>query len=242
MNDVPPPPPAIVVTHQKQKTSGGMAMGNVVSYQKLLYWKCPKCGHRKTTVGYTPDPPTTMWMKEKPPVCDKCDTKMKETHMFDTSFWDFLKESTGELISEIGEAWSDLKQDLKETMELRYIRPGAIGCCRNDGSKTYCVLLGGAQVVALNDDGEPEQMTIDDFKEKCQAKVLFVSGKKRMAVGARDISHSALEAIDTERYPNSKAFVTSCISGKDGAVNKQIEARFGNFEWLRYAPPNKTEK
>ena len=43
-------------------------MGNVVSYQKLLYWKCPKCGHRKTTVGYTPDPPTTMWMKEKPPV------------------------------------------------------------------------------------------------------------------------------------------------------------------------------
>ena len=58
-------------------------MGNVVSYQKLFYWKCPKCGHRKTTIGYTPDPPTS-WGREKPPVCDKCDTKMKETHMFDT--------------------------------------------------------------------------------------------------------------------------------------------------------------
>jgi predicted nucleic-acid-binding Zn-ribbon protein len=217
-------------------------MGNFVSYQKFFYWKCPKCGHRETTIGSTPDPPTSWWETKIVPSCKKCGNKMEETNMFDTSFWDFFKDSTKELISEISEAWSDLKQDLKETMEVRYIRPGAIGHCRNEGSKTYCILLGGGQVVALNDDGEPEQMTIDDFKEKCQAKVLFVAGKKRLAVGARDISRSALEAIDTERYPNSKAFVTACISGKDGTVNEQIEARFGNFEWLRYAPPKKTEE
>ena len=162
--------------------------------------------------------------------------------MSEESIWSFFKESTAQMFSEFGEAWTDLKQDLKETMELRYIRPGAIGCCRHEGSKTYCVLLGGDQVAALNEDGEPEQMTMDDFKEKCQAKVLFVSGKKRLAVGARDISHSALEVIDTERYPTSKAFVTSCISGKDGAVNNQIEARFGNFEWLRYSPPKTPEE
>ena len=66
-------------------------------------------------------------------------------------------------------------------------------------------------------------MTIDDFKENVKPRFCSCPGK-RMAVGARDISHSALEAIDTERYPNSVRHL--CISGKDGAVNKQIEARF----------------
>ncbi len=162
--------------------------------------------------------------------------------MSEESFWSFFKESTAQMFSEFGEAWSELKQDLKETMELRYIRPGAIGCCRNEGSQTYCVLLGGDQVAALNEGGEPEQITMAEFQERCQAKALFVSGKKRLAVGSRDISHSAMEAVDTERYPNSKAFVTSCISGKDGTVNQQIEARFGNFEWLRYAPRKSPEE
>lgn len=158
--------------------------------------------------------------------------------MSEESFWSFLRESTAQMFSEFGAAWTELKQDLKETMELRYIRPGAIGCCRNEGRKTYCVLLGGDQVAALNEDGEPEQMTMGDFLERSQAKALFVAGKKRLAVGSRNISHAALEVIDTERYPNSKAFVTSCIGGKEDSVKGQIEARFGNFEWLRYAPPH----
>ncbi len=161
--------------------------------------------------------------------------------MSEDSIWSFFKESTAQMFSEFGEAWSELKQDLKETMELRYIRPGAIGCCRNEGRKTYCILLGGDLLAALNGEGEPEMMTMDDFQKRCQAKALFVAGKKRLAVGARDISHSALEVIDTERYANSKAFVTSCIGGKDDTVNGQIEARFGSFEWLRYIP-KKLEK
>ena len=157
--------------------------------------------------------------------------------MSEESFWNFFKESTAQMFSEFGEAWSDLKQDLQETMMLRYIRPGAIGCCKNEGRKTYCILLGADQVAALNDDGEPEKMTIAEFEQQCQAKTLFVAGKKRLAVGCREISHAALEVIDTERYPNSKAFVTSCIGEKGDTVNEQINSRFGNFAWLRYSPP-----
>lgn len=162
--------------------------------------------------------------------------------MSEESFWSFFKENTAQMFAEFGDAWTELKQDLKEMMELRYIRPGAIGYCRNEGRKSYCVLLGGERVAALNGDGEPEKMTIDDFLERCQAKVLFVAGKKRLAIGSRDISHSALEVIDSERYPNSKAFAASCIGGNDGTISEQLKARFGSFEWLRYIPPKFTEE
>lgn len=153
------------------------------------------------------------------------------------SFWDFFKESTAQMFAEFGEAWSELKQDLKETGELRHIRPGAIGCCKEDGRKIFCILLGGERAAALNAEGEPEEMSIGEFRDQCHAPVLFVAGQKRLAVGAREISHAALAAIDEERYTNSRAFVSACLGGGEGTVKEQIESRFGSVAWLRYAPP-----
>ena len=51
-------------------------MSNFVSYQRPFFWKCPACGHKKNTIGYTPDPPTS-WKKAEPPTCDKCGTEKK---------------------------------------------------------------------------------------------------------------------------------------------------------------------
>ena len=77
-------------------------------------------------------------------------------------FVDCLGDATKQLFEEIGEAWDELKTDLREVVTVRYLRPGSVAYCRADGKKYYGILT-GTQIISLNAEKEPEYMELEEF-------------------------------------------------------------------------------
>ena len=149
-------------------------------------------------------------------------------------FVDTLKDATKELVSDIETAWQELKEDLHETVTVKYLRPGGIAYCKSEGKKYYGILT-GTQIISLNKDGEPDYMALLDFLDLHDADKLKVATQKRIAVGCHEVDYAARMAVEEETFPSTKVFVLKCLA-VDGAnkVNDAIEERFGSFEWLNY--------
>ncbi len=147
---------------------------------------------------------------------------------------DFLGDATKQLFDEIGDAWDELKEDLRETVTVKYLRPGGVAYCRADGKKYYGILT-GTQIISLNKDKEPEYMDLTDFLELHGAEKLKVAGKSRIAVGCHEVDFAARMAVEEERFPSTKTFVLKCL-GIEGAstVDEAMEKKFGPSEWLAY--------
>ena len=52
-------------------------------------------------------------------------------------FVDTLKDATKELVSDIETAWQELKEDLHETITVKYLRPGGVVYCKSQCKKYY---------------------------------------------------------------------------------------------------------
>ena len=91
-------------------------------------------------------------------------------------FVDCLSDATKQLFSDIEEAWSELKTDLRETVTVRYLRPGSVAYCRAEGKKYYGILT-GTQIISLDAEGEPDYMDLKDFLELHDAEKIKVAGK-----------------------------------------------------------------
>ena len=94
------------------------------------------------------------------------------------AFVDCLSDATKQLFSDIEDAWTELKEDLRETVTVKYLRPGATAYCRADGKKYYGILT-GTQIISLNAEKEPEYMDLTDFLNQHGAEKLKVAGKER---------------------------------------------------------------
>jgi len=149
-------------------------------------------------------------------------------------FVDHLGDATKQLFKDIEEAWSELKTDLRETVTVRYLRPGSVAYCRADGKKFYGILT-GTQIISLNAEKEPEYMELTDFLKQHGAEKLKVAGKNRIAVGSHEVDFAARMAVEEERFPSTKTFVLKCLDVADAAsINDALEKKFGSFEWLGY--------
>ncbi|MBQ9336744.1 MAG: hypothetical protein IJS14_05550 [Lentisphaeria bacterium] len=156
-------------------------------------------------------------------------------------FVDFLGDATKQLFDDIGEAWNELKVDLRETVTVRYLRPGSVAYCRADGKKYYGILT-GTQIISLNAEKEPEYMEIADFLEQHGADKIKVAGKNRIAVGCHEVDHAARTAVEEERFPSTRTFVLKCLGVADAAsVDAALEKKFGSFEWLGYDLKDESE-
>jgi len=155
-------------------------------------------------------------------------------------FVDCLSDATKQLFSDIEDAWNELKEDLRETVTVKYLRPGATAYCRADGKKYYGILT-GTQIISLNAEKEPEYMDLEDFLSLHSADTLKVAGKKRIAVGSHEVDFAARNAVEEERFPSTKTFVLKCLGVEDAAkVDDALEKKFGSFEWLTYDLPEET--
>lgn len=149
-------------------------------------------------------------------------------------FMDCLSDATKQLFDDIGEAWEELKTDLRETVTVKYLRPGGVAYCRADGKKYYGVLT-GTQIVSLDAHGEPDYMELADFLAMHGADKLKVAGKNRIAVGSHETDFAARMAVEEELFPSTKTFVLKCLGAVDGfGVDEALEKKFGSFEWLTY--------
>ncbi|MBO4633518.1 MAG: hypothetical protein J5858_16500 [Lentisphaeria bacterium] len=149
-------------------------------------------------------------------------------------FVDYLGDATKQLFDDIGDAWNELKEDLRETVTVRYLRPGATAYCRADGKKYYGILT-GTQIISLNAEKEPEYMELADFLNQHGAEKLKVAGKNRIAVGSHEVDYAARMAVEEERFPSTKTFVLKCLGVADASsVDDALEKKFGSFEWLTY--------
>ena len=149
-------------------------------------------------------------------------------------FVDCLSDATKQLFSDIEEAWSELKTDLRETVTVRYLRPGSVAYCRADGKKYYGILT-GTQIISLNAEKEPEYMELADFLNQHGAEKLKVAGKNRIAVGSHEVDYAARMAVEEERFPSTKTFVLKCLGiAEASTVDAALEKKFGSFEWLTY--------
>ena len=139
-------------------------------------------------------------------------------------FLDTLSDATKQLVSDIETAWQELKEDLNDTVTVKYLRPGGIAYCKSEGKKFYGILT-GTQIISLNKENEPDYMDLQDFLDLHDAEKLKVATQKRIAVGGHE----------EETFPSAKVFVLKCLA-VDGAtkVDEAIEERFGSFEWLNY--------
>ena len=156
-------------------------------------------------------------------------------------FVDCLADATKELVNDIEEAWVELKQDLRETVTVKYLRPGAVAYCREEGKKHYGILT-GTQIIALDADGEPEYLELEDFLARHGADKLKVAGKDRIAIGSHEVDFSARLAVEEERFPSSKTFVLKCLGVADASsVDGALERKFGSFEWLTYDLPEASD-
>ena len=149
-------------------------------------------------------------------------------------FVDYLGDATKQLFDDIGDAWNELKEDLRETVTVRYLRPGATAYCRADGKKYYGILT-GTQIISLNAEKEPEYMELADFLNQHGAEKLKVAGKNRIAVGSHEVDYAARMAVEEERFPSTKTFVLKCLGiAEASTVDAALEKKFGSFEWLTY--------
>ena len=155
-------------------------------------------------------------------------------------FVDFLGDATKQLFEDIEEAWSELKTDLRETVTVRYLRPGSVAYCRADGKKYYGILT-GTQIITLNAEKEPEYMELTDFLNRHGAEKLKVAGKNRIAVGCHEVDHAARMAVEEECFPSARTFVLKCLGVADASsVDEALEKKFGSFEWLGYDLPEES--
>ena len=156
-------------------------------------------------------------------------------------FLDTLSDATRQLVSDIETAWQELKEDLHDTVTVKYLRPGGIAYCKSDGKKYYGILT-GTHIISLNKEGEPDYMELQDFLDLHDAEKLKVATQKRIAVGCHEMDYSARMSVEEETFPSTKVFVLKCLA-VDGAVkvDEAIEERFGSFEWLNYDIPEVSE-
>ena len=156
-------------------------------------------------------------------------------------FLDTLSDATKQLVSDIETAWQELKEDLHDTVTVKYLRPGGIAYCKNEGKKYYGILT-GTHIISLDKEGEPDYMELQDFLDLHEADKLKVATQKRIAVGCHEMDYSARMSVEEETFPSTKVFVLKCLA-VDGAVkvDEAIEERFGSFEWLNYDIPEVSE-
>ena len=156
-------------------------------------------------------------------------------------FLDTLSDATKQLVSDIETAWQELKEDLHDTVTVKYLRPGGIAYCKSEGKKYYGILT-GTHIISLNKDGEPDYMGLQKFLDFHDAEKLKVATQKRIAVGCHEIDYSARMSVEEEKFPSTKVLVLKCLA-IDGAikVDEAIEERFGSFEWLNYDIPETSE-
>ena len=156
-------------------------------------------------------------------------------------FVDTLKDATKELVSDIETAWQELKEDLHDTVTVKYLRPGGIAYCKSEGKKYYGILT-GTHIISLNKEGEPDYMDLHEFLDFHNAVKLKVATQKRIAVGCHEMDYAARMAVEEETFPSTKVFVLKCLA-VDGAVkvDEAVEERFGSFEWLNYDIPETSE-
>ena len=156
-------------------------------------------------------------------------------------FLDTLSDATKQLVSDIETAWQELKEDLHDTVTVKYLRPGGIAYCKSDGKKYYGILT-GTHIISLNKEGEPDSIELQDFLDLHDADKLKVATQKRIAVGCHEIDYSARMSVEEETFPSTKVFVLKCLA-VDGAVkvDEAVEERFGSFEWLNYDIPEVSE-
>ena len=156
-------------------------------------------------------------------------------------FLDTLSDATRQLVSEIENAWQELKEDLHETVTVKYLRPGGIAYCKSEGKKYYGILT-GTEIISLNIDGEPEYMKLQEFLDLHDADKLKVAAQKRIAVGCHEIDYAARMSVEEEKFPSTKVLALKCLA-VDGAnkVNDALEERFGSFEWLTYDIPEEAD-
>ena len=155
-------------------------------------------------------------------------------------FVDCLSDATKQLFSVIEDAWNELKEDLRETITVKYLRPGGVAYCRADGKKFYGILT-GTEIISLNADKEPEYMDLEDFLQMHGAETLKVAGKNRIAIGSHEVDFAARMAVEEERFPSTKTFVLKCLGVEDAAkVDEALEKKFGSFGWLTYDLPEET--
>ncbi len=155
-------------------------------------------------------------------------------------FVDCLSDATKQLFSDIEDAWNELKEDLREIVTVKYLRPGGVAYCRKDGKKFYGILT-GTEIISLNADKEPEYMDLEKFLQMHNADTLKVAGKNRVAVGSHEVDFAARNAVEEDRFPSTKTFVLKCLGVEDAAkVDDALEKKFGSFEWLTYDLPEET--
>ena len=156
-------------------------------------------------------------------------------------FLDTLSDATKQLVSDIETAWHELKEDLHDTVTVKYLRPGGIAYCKSQGKKYYGILT-GTQIISLNKEGEPDYMELQDFLDLHDADKLKVATQKRIAVGCHEIDYATRMSVEEETFPSTKVFVLKCLA-VDGAVkvDEAVEERFGSFEWLNYDIPEEAE-
>ena len=156
-------------------------------------------------------------------------------------FLDTLSDATRQLVSEIENAWQELKEDLHETVTVKYLRPGGIAYCKSEGKKYYGILT-GTEIISLNTDGEPDYMKLQKFLDFHDADKLKVAAQKRIAVGGHEIDYAARMSVEDEKFPSAKVLALKCLA-VDGAnkVNDALEERFGSFEWLTYDIPEEAD-
>jgi len=156
-------------------------------------------------------------------------------------FVDCLSDATKQLFSDIEDAWTELKEDLREVVTVKYLRPGGVACCRAEGKKYYGILT-GTQIISLNADKEPEYMELEEFLALHGAEKLKVAGKNRIAVGSHETDFAARMAVEEESFPSTRTFVLKCLGVTEvSSVDKALERKFGSFDWLNFDLPEKSE-
>ena len=157
-------------------------------------------------------------------------------------FAESLSEATKQLFSDIEDAWNELKEDLREVVTVKYLRPGGVAYCRAEGKKYYGILT-GTQIISLNAEKEPEYMELEEFLALHGAEKLKVAGKNRIAVGCHETDFAARMAVEEERFPSTKTFVLKCLDVADASgVDEALERKFGSFDWLGFDLPGETEE
>lgn len=155
-------------------------------------------------------------------------------------FLDTLSDATKQLVADIETAWQELKEDLHDTVTVKYLRPGGIAYCKSEGKKYYGILT-GTHIISLNKEGEPDYMDLQVFLDLHDAEKLKVATQKRIAVGCHEIDYAARMSVEEETFPSTKVFVLKCLAvDKATKVDEAVEERFGSFEWLNYDIPEET--
>ena len=156
-------------------------------------------------------------------------------------FLDTLSDATRQLVSDIETAWQELKADLHNTVTVKYLRPGGIAYCKNEGKKFYGILT-GTQIISLDKNGEPDYMDLQAFLDLHDAEKLKVATQKRIAVGCHEIDYAARMSVEEETFPSTKVFVLKCLAvNRAVKVDEAVEERFGSFEWLNYDIPEEAD-